>query len=125
MPNCYLCDIIIKVIFMKYNKKDAAMLIHQKLQGDSFLTYKEIAEVTGYHPKYILKLKKEIINGTFKVEHGNRSKVPHNAMSKQEQDKIINLYRRSNVSIRKFCRFYGRRSYSCIYKLLEKNDLIK
>ena len=32
---------------MKYNKKDAAMLIHQKLQGDSFLTYKEIAEVTG------------------------------------------------------------------------------
>lgn len=110
---------------MKYNKKDAAILINQKLQGDSFLTYKEIAEVTGYHPKYILKLKKEILDGTFKVEHGNRNKIPHNAMSKQEEDKIINLYRRSNASIRKFCRFYGRRSYSCIYKLLEKNGLIK
>ena len=42
---------------MKYNKKDAALLIQQKLYGDNFLTYKEIAEVTGYHPKYILKLK--------------------------------------------------------------------
>lgn len=110
---------------MKYNKKDAALLIKKKLKGDSFLTYKEIAEVTGYHPKYILKLKKEIIDGTFKVEHGNRSKIPHNAMSKQEEYKIISLYRRSSVSIRKFCRFYGRRSYSCIYKLLERNDLIK
>lgn len=123
--NYYLYDIINKVIFMKYNKKDAALLIKQKLEGNSFLTYKEIAEVTGYHPKYILKLKKEMIDGTFNVEHGNRCKTPHNAMSKQEENKIINLYRRSNVSIRKFCRFYGRRSYSCIYKLLERNDLIK
>lgn len=110
---------------MKYNKKDAALLIQKKLEGDSFLTYKEIAEVTGYHPKYILKLKKEILDGNFNVEHGNKNKTPHNAMTKQEEEKILNLYRRSNASIRKFCRFYGRRSYSCVYNLLDKNDLIK
>lgn len=110
---------------MKYNKKDAALLIKQKLDGDNFLTYKEIAEVTGYHPKYILKLKKEILDGEFKIEHGNKHKTPHNAMSKQEEEKILSLYRRSNASIRKFCRFYGRRSYSCIYKLLDKNGLIE
>lgn len=110
---------------MKYNKKDAALLIKQKLDGNSFLTYKEIAEVTGYHPKYILKLKKEILDGEFKIEHGNKNKKPHNAMTKQEEEKILSLYKRSNASIRKFCRFYGRRSYSCIYNLLEKNGLIK
>ena len=40
-------------------KEMAVKLIQDKLEDRTFLTYKEIAEITGYHPKYILKLKKE------------------------------------------------------------------
>jgi len=110
---------------MKYDKKDAANLIKKKLTGESFLSYKEIADITGYHPKYILRLKKEILENTFSVEHGNKNREPINKMSAEEEEKIINLFKRSNTSIRKFAKFYGTRSYSCIYNVLEKNGLIK
>ena len=42
-------------------KEDAVRLIQKKLDGKTFMTYKDIAGVTGYHPKYILKLKKVIV----------------------------------------------------------------
>ena len=38
-------------------KEEAVKLINEKLNNQTFLTYKEIATITGYHPKYILKLK--------------------------------------------------------------------
>ncbi len=106
------------------NKMEAVKLIKDKLNKKTFLTYKEIAELTGYHPKYILKLKKEVIEGTVKLEHGNKNRVPANVMSEEEKQKIIALYKKSNVSIRKFCNFYNRRSYSCIYNLLKENGLL-
>lgn len=109
---------------MKNDKKAAVKLIEDKLKGKSFLSYNEIAVISGYHPKYILKLKKEILEGTISLEHGNKNRKPSNMMSKEEQEKIISLYKKSNVSIRKFCKFYNRRSYSCIYNLLKKNNLI-
>ena len=46
------------VISMEHSKITAAKLIKDKLEGKNFMTYKEIAYVTNYHPKYILKLKK-------------------------------------------------------------------
>ncbi len=106
------------------NKKEAVKLIEDKLNKKTFLTYKEIAELTGYHPKYILKLKREVIEGTIQLEHGNKNRVPANVMSEEEKQKIITLYKKSNVSIRKFCNFYNRRSYSCIYNLLKENGLL-
>ena len=106
------------------DKKQAVKLIEDKLNKKTFLTYKEIAELTGYHPKYILKLKKEVIDGTVQLEHGNKNRVPANVMSEEEKQKIITLYKKSNVSIRKFCNFYNRRSYSCIYNLLKENGLL-
>ena len=106
-------------------KKEAVSLIIQKLDGKTFMTYKEIAAITGYHPKYILKLKKEIIDGTISLEHGNLNKRPFNAISDEERKYIVSLYKRSNASIKKFCNFYGKRSYSCIYNLLKKEGLIK
>ena len=107
------------------NKKEAVKLIKDKLNNKTFLTYKEISAITGYHPKYILKLKKEVINGTVNFVHGNKNRVPSNSMSEEEKQKIIKLYKKSNVSIRKFCKFYNRRSYSCIYNLLKEEGLIK
>lgn len=105
-------------------KEFAVELINKKLEDKTFLNYKEIAEITGYHPKYILKLKREILNGTIRLEHGNKNRTPVNIMSEEEQKYIIDLYKKSNVSIRKFCNFYNRRSYSCIYNLLKRNGLI-
>ena len=106
-------------------KKEAVKLITQKLNKETFLSYKDIAEITGYHPKYILKLKKDVINGNIHFTHGNKNRIPANSMSEEEKAKIINLYKKSNVSIRKFCNFYHTRSYSCIYNLLKENGLIK
>lgn len=109
---------------MKTKKEEAVLLIQKKLDKKSFLTYKEIAEITGYHPKYILKLKKEVIEKTVRLEHGNKMRKPVNALTDEEKQKIVNLYKRSHVSIRKFTKFYGRHSYSCIYNVLKENNLI-
>ena len=53
------------------NKRNAVELIEKKLAGKTFLSYKEIAAITGYHPKYLLKLKKEVVEGTISLKHGN------------------------------------------------------
>ncbi len=103
-------------------KQEAIELINKKLKGDTFLTYKEIAQITGYHPKYILKLKKDILNNNISLVHGNKNRKPANALSEEEKNKIINLYKKSTVSIRRFCKFYNRRSYSCIYNTLKNYE---
>jgi len=105
-------------------KIKAAKLIADKLRGKTYLTYVEIAEITGYHPKYILKLKKEITEGKISLKHKNKNKIPVNKMKEEEKQYIINLYKRSNASVRKFCKFYNRRSYSCVYNVLKEAGLI-
>lgn len=105
-------------------KKQAITMIKNKMSSNSYMSYKEIAEITGYHPKYILKLKKEIIDGVVTLEHGNKNKKSPFALNNEEVQKIISLYSRSHVSIRKFCKFYSKRSYSCIYKILKENGLL-
>ncbi len=105
-------------------KEEAVKLINKKINGETFLSYEEIATITGYHPKYVLKLKKEILNNEITLEHGNKNRKPVNAIPETERKYIIDLYRRSNVSIRRFCKFYGKRSYSCIYNVLKDANLI-
>lgn len=121
---CYLCDKVFIGDNM-YKKIEAAKLIADKIRGKTYLTYKEIADITGYHPKYILKLKREILSGKISFEHKNKHKEPVNKMDEKEKQYIINLYKRSNVSVRKFCKFYNRRSYSCIYGVLKDAGLIE
>jgi len=104
------------------NKVEAVKLIERKLNRNSFLSYIEIAEITGYHPKYILKLKKDILEGKIRLSHGNKNKKPVNALSDEEKQKIINLYKRSHASIRQFCKFYARRSYSCVYNVIKEYE---
>lgn len=105
-------------------KIQAAKLIVDKLRGKTYLSYVEIANITGYHPKYILKLKKEILDGKISLTHGNKNKEPINKIPEKEKKYIIDLYKRSNASIRKFCKFYNRRSYSCVYNILKEAGLI-
>lgn len=110
---------------MKHDKNYAVELINKKINNETFLSYKEIAQITGYHEKYISKLKKQIMSGTITTEHGNKNRRPVNALTREESQMIIKLYKQSHVSLRKFCKFYGKRSYSCIYNLLKKNNLLK
>ena len=124
--NDYLAKILLTLYNLNgdnmKNKEEAVKLIKKKLAKQTFYSYKEIAEVTGYHPKYILKLKDEIINGSISLEHGNKNRKPINAISEEEKTKIINLYKRSNASIRRFCKFYGSRSYSCVYNVIKEYE---
>ena len=106
-------------------KIKAAKLIADKLRSKTYLTYVEIANITGYHPKYILTLKKEIIDGKIQFNHGNKNREPINKISQKEKDYIVSLYKRSKVSVRKFCKFYNRRSYSCVYNVLKEAGLLK
>ena len=105
-------------------KADAIDLMKKVMNGDSYLTYKEIAKITGYHEKYLLKLKKELQEGTISLVHGNTNRKPKNTITEEERQYIISLYKRSNASIRKFCKFYKKRSYSCIWHVLKEADLI-
>ena len=107
---------------MSKNKEEAIKLIKRKLDNNSFLSYIEIAEITGYHPKYILKLKKEILDGTISIIHGNKNRKPINTISDDEKKRIISMYKRSNASIRRFCNFYGDRSYSCVYNIIKEYE---
>jgi len=105
-------------------KEEAVSLMEKVKSGESYLTYKEIAKITGYHEKYLLKLKKEMEEGSINLIHGNKDRKPVNTITEEEKQYIINLYKRSNASIRKFCRFYGKRSYSCIWHVLKEAGLI-
>lgn len=111
--------------FMDKNRELAIKYIKEKIEKKTFLTYPEIAEITGFHPKYILRLKKQLLDGTLQLVHGNKNRKPINALSDEEIRQIVTLYKRSNASVRKFCKFYNKRSYSCIYNLLKENNLIK
>lgn len=106
-------------------KEQTIKWIERKLRGDSIFTLDEIAQLMDYHPKYILKLKKEIEDGTVSSVHGNKNRKAHNSLSDEEVNYIIDLYKRSHVSIKKFCKFYGKRSYSCIYNTLDRAGLVK
>lgn len=110
---------------MKKNKKEVVQLINDKLNKKNSLTYNEISLLTGYHSKYILKLKKEILENKISLEHGNKNRHSYNALGIQEKEYIIKLYKKTTVSLRRFCKFYGKRSYSCIYNLLKENNLLK
>ncbi len=107
------------------NKKEQLIyFLKRKTRGDINMTYEEIANATGYHPKYIIRFNKNLKNGKITLEHGNKNRKPARTITPSEEEKIINLYKRSNASIRKFSQFYGQRSYSCIYNVLKKNNLI-
>lgn len=103
---------------MEKNKELAIKLITDKINNKTYYTFEEISLQTGYHVKYLFKLQKEIKKGTIKLIHGNQNKKPYNAISEEEREKIRYLYSKSSASIRKFARFYSKRSYSCIYNIV-------
>ena len=67
-----------------------------------------------------LKHEVKIKDGTIKMEHGNKNRKSYNAISDEEKEKIKYLYSKSSASIRKFAKFYSKRSYSCIYNIIHE-----
>ena len=94
------------------------------------LRVKDTSELDELKDKYVnesdfrqkIALKKQIENNTISLVHGNKDRKPINALSEEEKDKIRKLYSKSTVSIRKFCKFYNTRSYSCIYNAIKKDE---
>ena len=78
---------------------------------------------TAFSQDEILEsIKKEVLDNKVNIIHGNKNRKPINALSETEKNKIINLYKKSSVSIRKFCKFYNSRSYSCIYNTIKNYE---
>lgn len=103
---------------MKKDKNLAIQLINNKGK----MTFEEIAVVTGYHPKSLIRMKKNL------SEDQKFSKK----FSDKEKKYIIDLFNSSgNGSITSFYevylndkKIYKDRTYSGIYKLLNKEGLI-
>ena len=70
-------------------KSDAIELMKRVMSGDSYLTYKEIAKITGYHEKYLLKLKKDLEAGTISLVHGNTNRKPKNTITQEERENFV------------------------------------
>jgi len=49
------------------DKAKAIELINKKINNETYLSYDEISEITGYHRKYLFKLKNDILNGTISL----------------------------------------------------------
>ena len=86
-------------------KADAIELMKRVMSGESYLNYKEIAKITGYHEKYLLKLKKELEAGTISLVHGNTNRKPKNTISDETKNKILELRRSYEYEISNFKHF--------------------
>ena len=74
---------------MDSERNQAIQLIKDKIEGKSSLSYVDIAKLTNYHPKYILKLKKDILTDNINYIHGNKNRKPANTIPIEDEQKII------------------------------------
>lgn len=95
-----------------------------KLLKNRQVSYKELANITGYHEKSLIRLNREIKNNTINIVHGNTGKKPHNYIDDETKAKLIEKYKKSNYkSIKSFYnKLKGEYSYSFLCKLLPKDN---
>ena len=95
-----------------------------KLLKNRQVSYKELANITGYHEKSLIRLNKEIKNNTISVIHGNKGKKPHNYIDNETKEKLIDNYKKNNYkSIKSYYnKLKGKYSYSFLCKLLPKSN---
>ena len=95
-----------------------------KLLKNRQVSYKELANITGYHEKSLIRLNKEIKNNTISVIHGNKGKKPHNYIDNETKEKLIDNYKKNNYkSIKSYYnKLKGKYSYSFLCKLIPKSN---
>ncbi len=99
----------------KLNKEEVAKLIKLK-----HYTYKELAKITGYHEKSLIRLNSQIQMNTFSVIHRNKNKRPYNYIDDKERNNLIVLWNKNKYKTYK--EFYyalnAKYSYSFLCKIL-------
>ena len=94
---------------MKKDKKKALELLKQKVNGEIIITYKEIANQTGYERKQINRFLNEIEKKDIDVllVHGLTGKNSNNSVPDQEIEYIKEFKNQyPNVSISQFMDIY-------------------
>jgi len=121
-----------QVIYLKKSIKKVIKLLELKKINN--LTFKNISKLTGYHEKSLIKINKELkIYGKDEIlQHGNKNKPSHNAITKDEQDYIMMLKNNSKqcklllfykdyIDICNKDNLFKPRSYSAVCSVIRKN----
>lgn len=124
----YLCIIYLcrkEVFFIKKDKEKALNLLKQKINGEIIITYKEIANQTGYERKqinrFLSEIEKKDINSI--LIHGLTNKPSNNSVPDQEIEYIRNFKKKyPEVSISQFRDIYHE---DVIFNPDKKDDVIK
>lgn len=95
-----------------------------KLLKNRQVSYKELASLTGYHEKSLIRLNKEIKNNNINIVHGNTGKKPHNYIDDETKKILIENYQKNNFKNIKcyYNELKGKYSYSFLCKLLPKKN---
>ena len=91
------------------NKKYALELLKEKINGQRILSYQQIAELSGYTKRHLIRFSKEIENKDIEsmLTHSNTGKPSNNSASDLELQYIINFKKQyPNISIAQFMDFY-------------------
>lgn len=75
---------------MKLSKKEVVSLLKQK--EEKHMTFAEISKLSGYHPKYLINLNKQLQEGTIILEHQNKGRKPVKTIFPEEEKQILNLF---------------------------------
>lgn len=99
----------------KINKEKVIRILQSKNR-----TYKELAKLTGYHEKSLVRLHSQIEKKTISVVHGNKNRHPHNYIHETEKENLRKVWRQNEYKTYK--EFYyalnEKYSYSFLCKLL-------
>lgn len=111
------CGII--ALMKKLSKKEVIDLLMTK-----DCTFKELAQITGYHEKSLIRLNKEIKNNNISVEHGNKNKKPHNYVDENIKKAIVTMFtKRDYKNYKDFYKTFNKYSYPFICKVLRENNI--
>lgn len=99
----------------KLNKEKVINLLKTKN-----CTYKELAELTGYHEKSLIRLHSQMEKKTISILHGNKNRHPHNYIQDTEKENLRKIW--SQNEYKTYKEFYyalnEKYSYSFLCKLL-------
>lgn len=56
------------------------------------MTFAQIAKLSGYHPKYLINLNKQLQEGTIVLEHQNKGRKPAKTIFEEEEKFILDLF---------------------------------
>ncbi len=124
---CHLLSFIM-ILERRYdvkNKEYALKLLKQKINGEIYITYKEITNLTGYSKRQLIRLnnliEKKDINSL--LIHGSVGKKSNNSASNREIEYIINFKKKyPTITISQFMDIYHE---DVIFNKAMKEDITK